>query len=96
MSINSKFLYLIVSLCLIFQISKVYSFFSEYSAWQYIDWIINYQGGFVRRGLVGEFLFQVHNLFNLNLDLLIFIFVSLIYLLVFVFLIKTIKYIENS
>ena len=69
MSINSKFLYLVILSCLIFQISKFYSFYSEYSAWQYVDWIINYQGGFVRRGLVGESLFQLHRLTNIDLDL---------------------------
>ena len=31
------------------------------------EWVINYQGGFVRRGLIGELVFQISNLFNLNL-----------------------------
>ena len=92
MSINSKFLYLVILSCLIFQISKFYSFYSEYSAWQYVDWIINYQGGFVRRGLVGESLFQLHRLTNIDLDVLIFLFVSLVYLSIFFFLIKTVSY----
>ena len=80
MSINSKFLYLVILSCLFFQISKFHSFYSEYSAWQYVDWVINYQGGFVRRGLIGEILFQLHRFTNIDLDLLIFLFVSLIYL----------------
>ncbi len=96
MSINSKFLYLVILSCLIFQISKFYSFYSEYSAWQYVDWIINYQGGFVRRGLVGESLFQLHRLTNIDLDVLIFLFVSLVYLSIFFFLIKTVSYVQNS
>ena len=58
--------------------------------------MINYQGGFVRRGLIGEFLFQIHNFINLDLDILIFTFVCLLYLIVSFFLIKTIKYLENS
>ncbi|WP_143323173.1 hypothetical protein [Candidatus Pelagibacter communis] len=81
---------------LIFQISKFYSFYTEYSAWQYVDWLINYQGGFVRRGLIGEFLFQIHNMINLDLDILVFTFVSFLYLMVSFFLIKTIKYLESS
>lgn len=28
--------------------------------WETGDWLINYQGGFVRRGLLGEVLFQLH------------------------------------
>ena len=96
MTIKSKFLYLIILTSLIFQVSKFYSFYTEYSAWQYVDWLINYQGGFVRRGLIGEFLFQIHNMINFDLDILIFSFVSFLYLMVSFFLIKTIKYLENS
>ena len=96
MTIKSRFLYLIILFCLVFQISKFYSFYTEYSAWQYVDWLINYQGGFVRRGLIGEFLFQIHNMINFDLDILIFSFVSFLYLIVSFFLIKTIKYLENS
>ncbi len=96
MTIKSRFLYLIILFCLVFQISKFYSFYTEYSAWQYVDWLINYQGGFVRRGLIGEFLFQIHNIINFDLDILIFSFVSFLYLIVSFFLIKTIKYLENS
>ena len=96
MTIKSKFLYLVILTSLIFQVSKFYSFYTEYSAWQYVDWLINYQGGFVRRGLIGEFLFQIHNMINFDLDILIFSFVSFLYLIVSFFLIKTIKYLENS
>ena len=96
MTLNSKFLYFIILSALIFQILKFYSFYSEYSAWQYVDWLINYQGGFVRRGLIGEFLFQIHSLLNLNLGLIIFIFVSFMYVWISFFLIKAVKYIHNS
>jgi len=96
MTIKSKFLYLVILTSLIFQVSKFYSFYTEYSAWQYVDWLINYQGGFVRRGLVGEFLFQIHKMINIDLDILIFSFVSFLYLMVSFFLIQTIKYLENS
>ena len=61
----------------IFQISKFYSYYSEYSDWQYADWLINYQGGFIRRGLIGELLFKIHNYLSINLDILVFYFVVL-------------------
>ena len=96
MTIKSRFLYLIILFCLIFQVSKFYSFYSEYSAWQYIDWAINYQGGFVRRGLIGEFLFQTYKKINVDLDKLIFTFVSLLYLIISFFLVKIVKYLEDS
>ena len=45
-----KSLFSIVAIVFLFQIIKYYSFYVEYSDWQYADWIINYQGGFIRRG----------------------------------------------
>ena len=45
------------------------------------EWVINYQGGFVRRGLLGEVVFQISNLFNLNLRFSFLIFQSFLCLL---------------
>ena len=67
----------------IFQVSKFYSFYDEYSDWQYADWIINYQGGFIRRGLVGELLFKVHTFSLINLDILVLCFVIFLYIIFF-------------
>tara|TARA_B100000787_G_C16166907_1_gene284382 strand:- start:89 stop:1261 length:1173 start_codon:yes stop_codon:yes gene_type:complete len=89
-------LYAIVTFSFLFQLIKFFSFFEEYSDWQYVDWIINYQGGFVRRGLIGEFLFKVYELTRINLDILILVFVSLIIFFNSYFLFKSIKYIYNS
>ena len=50
------------------------------------EWVINYQGGFVRRGLIGEIVFQISKVFNINLRFSFFIIQSLLYL-VFYFLI---------
>ena len=43
------------------------------------EYLINYQGGFVRRGLIGEILFRYSDYFNLNLRFQIFLFQSTIY-----------------
>ena len=56
-------------LAFIFQILKFYTFYEEYSDWQYADWLINYQGGFTRRGLIGELLIQTHYFLSINLTL---------------------------
>jgi len=40
-------------------------------SWQITEWLINYQGGFVRRGLTGELIFLAHKYFNLDPYLLI-------------------------
>ena len=48
------------------------------------EWLINYQGGFTRRGLIGEICFIIADFFDLKLRFVIFIFqsiVSLIYIL---------------
>ena len=78
------------------QLFKFHSFFLEYSAWQYSDWVINYQGGFVRRGFIGEILFIIHQLFSINLDLLVLFLVSSIIILISILLIKSLKYLGNS
>jgi hypothetical protein len=90
------FVIFIIFSSLIFAISKFYSFYSNYSDWQYADWLINYQGGFVRRGFIGEVLFNIHQIFYIKLDILIFFFVSSLYLLFSYFLFKSLKYLENS
>jgi len=50
------------------------------------EWVVNYQGGFVRRGLIGEIIFQLSGFFELNLRFVFFILQSFLYLL-FYFLI---------
>ncbi len=55
-------------------------FVIEKSPVQYSDWLINYQGGFVRRGLPGEIFYQLNKFTNIPLDLVVFISVSLLYI----------------
>lgn len=43
------------------------------------EWLINYQGGFVRRGFLGEFFFQIAIYFQIKIRLVILIFQILIY-----------------
>ena len=33
------------------------------NGWQFNDWNVNYQGGFVRRGVAGEFLFYINKFY---------------------------------
>ena len=44
------------------------------------EWLINYQGGFTRRGIIGEICFQIANFFDLKLRFVIFLFQSFLYL----------------
>ena len=55
------------------------------SFFEYSDWLINYQAGFIRRGLIGEILYNIHNISGIRLDYILFVFVFTAY--VFFFLI---------
>lgn len=44
------------------------------------EWMINFQGGFTRRGIIGEVSYQLANFFELNLRFIIFLFQSIMYL----------------
>ncbi len=89
-------LYLIIFIVTLSQFIKFYSFYEEYSAWQYADWLINYQGGFVRRGLIGEILFKIYSFTSIRLDYLVLILLYLLFSISFLTLIKSVKYIKNS
>ena len=58
------------------------------------EWIINYQGGFTRRGLPGEIAFHIAKFFNVKLRLVILfmqIFFYLLYLCLIYQFLKRIK-----
>jgi hypothetical protein len=94
-NLKNFFLFLIIFVT-ISQIVKFYSFYEEYSAWQYADWIINYQGGFIRRGFIGEILYNIYYLFGVDLDFLVLIFVNLLFLSCSIFLFKSLEIIKKN
>ena len=57
----------------------------ENDAWKVGDWLINYQGGFVRRGLIGEFILSTSSWSGFEPALFVVILQSLCYLLLFLF-----------
>jgi len=71
-----------------------FRFFQNNATYQFDSWMSNYQGGFVRRGIPGEIFYQIHNLLDIHLGWMIFIFVCFLYILfyfVFFLLIDRIK-----
>ena len=56
------------------------------------EWFINYQGGFTRRGFVGEICFQIAKYFDLRLRFVIFLFQSFVYS---IFLILIYRFFRN-
>jgi len=90
---NKKNLFLLFYLIFIgfFAIFFLYSKHNVGNDSSISDWIINYQGGFTRRGLAGEISFFFATLFNTSLRFVIFIFQSffhLFYLILFFYFIK--------
>ena len=51
--------------------------------WRYVftDWIINYKGGYIRRGLLGEISLNLSNFLDLNIKYIFFLIHLSIYLL---------------
>ena len=60
------------------------------------EWVINYQGGFVRRGLIGELIFQITNLFDLNLRFTFLILQSTLYLIFYYLIYDLIKNVDPN
>ena len=85
--------YLIILLLITFFVTSlnIIQFFFERASFQYSDWLINYQAGFVRRGLIGEIFFQISNLSKLRLDFLILFFVLSLYVIFYLNFFKIIK-----
>ena len=72
---------LLIILSFIIVVNNFFRFFQNKTTHQFEAWLTNYQGGFVRRGLPGEILFQIYELFNIHLGWMVFFFVSFLYLL---------------
>lgn len=51
--------------------------------WLIGDWLINYQGGFVRRGLLGDLFFRISQATGVHIILLVVVFQVVVYLLFF-------------
>ena len=93
---KKNFLYLIVFSSMVFVLYNFYRYTSIFSGWEYSDWLINYQGGFTRRGLIGEILFQIYDLTTFKLSILILVLVSSLYLVFYYFLFNSIKILKIS
>tara|TARA_Y100000816_G_scaffold219954_1_gene165009 strand:- start:810 stop:2003 length:1194 start_codon:yes stop_codon:yes gene_type:complete len=86
--LNLTFLKIILILSFILISISFYEWTVERSYYEYSDWLINYQGGFTRRGLFGEIIFQLHKISSIRLDFILFFFVLSMYFLFFLFLHK--------
>tara|TARA_Y100000590_G_C15710041_1_gene1009951 strand:+ start:1237 stop:2442 length:1206 start_codon:yes stop_codon:yes gene_type:complete len=75
----------------LFSIIKLYDNANNLDAWQYGEWLINYQSGFVRRGLSGELIFLLSSLINNNIKMSFLILLSTLCIFYYFFSYKFIK-----
>ena len=78
-----------------FSLLKVFNNAVNLDTYEYGEWLINYQSGFIRRGLSGEIIFQLSKIFNGNLQLAYFVILSSICLMFYrlnYILLKNIKF----
>jgi hypothetical protein len=89
------YLPLIVVFLVLLLINSIYYinfFVYSFNEWLVADWLINYSGGFTRRGLSGELIFLISNFFNWDvLDFLFYFFSFFQFLLFFSILILLYK-----
>lgn len=89
--LNQIFLKLLLLLSFIVIAINFFEWTEKKSYFEYSDWLINYQGGFTRRGLFGEILFILHKVSGLDLDLILYLGVTSMYFVFFLFLYKILK-----
>lgn len=81
----------------IFIFILIYIFFSQIisgyqkESWQITEWLINYQGGFVRRGLWGEIILNLYRYFGVNPYIIIILLCACLYFSFLLFFIKLYK-----
>ena len=78
----------------LFSLFKLYDNSLNRDAWQYGEWLINYQHGFVRRGLTGEIIFILSRFFNDNIQITFLLLISTICILYYYKSYKLIKSIK--
>lgn len=74
----------------------LYQKYNNSVEWTISEWLINYQGGFTRRGLIGELAFQFSNLFSISVRESILIFQITAYLIYYFLLYKFLKNINKN
>ncbi len=87
---STKKIVLVYFIYLIFNHIFLLNFHLNEFPYKYVftDWLINYEGGFIRRGLLGQIIYEVSLIFDLNLKKILFFVQATGYLLYFVLIIN--------
>ena len=81
--LSTYFLYLIIG-CIFYLTFHISEFPNKYT---FTDWLINYEGGFVRRGLLGQIIFNLSKFLNFQIKFIMLFFQIAIYSIYFFFFI---------
>ena len=60
----------------------------NYHGFEFSDWMINYEGGFVRRGIIGEILLKIYQWHPYSLQTVVIVIMSVAFLILFKLLIR--------
>lgn len=77
--------FILFTSCLLYKFLNVIFDHSKKEYWGITEWLINYQGGFVRRGLRGEVVFLLNKYFNLDPYLIITVITTIAFLFLIYF-----------
>ena len=66
LSLNNKIFIIFITLIFLNYIFFNYRLTFRQNGYITADWLYNYQGGFTRRGFIGEIIFNLSVIFNLN------------------------------
>jgi hypothetical protein len=91
LSKNYSFIKIYFFIISIFALSNIFRFYKTHDGFRFADWLINYQGGFVRRGFFGSLLINLSELTSLKIDVLYLIIISFFYLVFFYLVFNLIK-----
>jgi hypothetical protein len=87
-----KYFTIYLSFLLIFSLIFLFDKHEVGNNWTISEWLINYQGGFTRRGLLGDLAFYLGGFFDLKIRFVIFLLQSLFY---FIFIILTFNFFKK-
>ena len=89
---EKKYFIIYLSFLLVFSLIFLFDKHEVGNNWTISEWLINYQGGFTRRGLLGDLAFYLGGFFDVKIRFAIFLLQSLFY---FIFIILTFNFFKK-
>ena len=83
-----KISFFLIFLSFLIIINNSFRYYKNKTSYEIGDWLINYQGGFVRKGLIGEFFFQIYDFTKLNPSLLVLFLIIFLYFIFYFVVLK--------